>query len=108
MTILNETIVTQIPDYIKIIVLVIGLISIMSIFLYAAGVDWCSYVIIIGLLIMITVFLAGTFIPSIQEPFATDYQVIFTEDVDINKFCEQYEIIEQNGKIFTIREYYDK
>ena len=108
MTILNETIVRQMSDDVKIIVLVMGLITIVSIILYAVGLDWCSYGFIIGFLITIIIFLIGAYVPSIQEPIATDYQVIFTEDIDINEFCEQYEIINQDGKIFTIREYYDK
>ena len=85
MTILNETIVRQTSDYIKIIVLVMGLITIISTILYATTeLNWCRYGFIIGFPITIIIFLIGVSVPSIQEPIATDYQVIFTENIDIN------------------------
>ena len=34
----------------------------------------------------------------------TKYQVIVSDDVNFNEFQEKYEIIEQNGKIYTVRE----
>lgn len=34
----------------------------------------------------------------------TKYQVIVSDDVNFNEFHEKYEIIEQNGKIYTVRE----
>lgn len=36
--------------------------------------------------------------------FETHYKVTISDEVSMNEFLEKYEIIEQDGKIFTIRE----
>jgi uncharacterized membrane protein YeaQ/YmgE (transglycosylase-associated protein family) len=41
---------------------------------------------------------------SIPTKYETHYQVLISEEVNINEFLEQYEIIDQNGKIYTVRE----
>lgn len=34
----------------------------------------------------------------------TEYKVIFTEKVDMNEFNKKYDVVSQEGKIFTLRE----
>jgi hypothetical protein len=41
---------------------------------------------------------------NIPTKYETHYQVIISEEVNINAFLEQYEIIDQNGKIYTVKE----
>ncbi len=36
--------------------------------------------------------------------FETQYKVIISDEVSMNEFLEQYEIIDQEGKIYTVRE----
>ena len=36
--------------------------------------------------------------------YATEYKVTISDEVSMNEFLEKYEIIEQEGKIFTIEE----
>lgn len=36
--------------------------------------------------------------------YETQYKIIISEDVSMTEFYERYEMIEQDGKIFTVRE----
>lgn len=36
--------------------------------------------------------------------YETHYKVLISDEVSMNEFLEQYEIIDQEGKIFTVRE----
>ena len=36
--------------------------------------------------------------------YETQYKVTISDEVDFNEFMEKYEIIEQDGKIYTVRE----
>lgn len=42
--------------------------------------------------------------PSKPEKYETRYKVVLSNEVSMNEFVEKYEILEQNGKLFTIRE----
>ena len=44
---------------------------------------------------------AGTGIPT---EYTTQYKVTVSDEVQLNEFNERYEIIEQEGKIYTVRE----
>ncbi len=51
--------------------------------------------------------LIGLFVGKIGEiPIAheTQYKVTISEEVSMTEFYEHYEVIEQDGKIFTVRE----
>lgn len=39
-----------------------------------------------------------------EVPVATQYEVYLTEDVDIEDFAQKYNIVKQDGVIFTIEE----
>lgn len=48
-------------------------------------------------------------IPAAQEggeptAYETQYKVTISDEVSINEFLERYEIIDQEGKIYTVRE----
>lgn len=59
-----------------------------------------EYVILIALVaITITV---GVLIP--EKKYETRYQVITDDSVSINQFQNKYEIIEVEGKIYTVKE----
>ena len=36
--------------------------------------------------------------------YATEYKVTISDEVSMTEFYEQYEVIDQDGKIFTVRE----
>ena len=41
---------------------------------------------------------------SLPAEYTTEYKVIISDEVSMNEFNEKYEIIEQDGKIYTVRE----
>ena len=41
---------------------------------------------------------------GIPTKYVTEYKVIISDEVSMNEFTERYEIINQEGKIFTVRE----
>ena len=44
------------------------------------------------------------FTSSTPTKYETQYEVLISDETSINEFLEEYEIIDQNGKIYTIRE----
>ena len=48
--------------------------------------------------------LFGAVVAPIPTKYETEYKVYFENDVNMEEFIENYEIIEQEGKILTIRE----
>lgn len=54
-------------------------------------------------LVGIIVCLFCSFIKT-DEVIDTEYKVTISDKVSMTEFCEKYEIIEQDGKIFTVRE----
>lgn len=60
---------------------------------------------LIPLILAALCFFAGVCIgisgPQVNE---THYQVTISDEVNFNEFNERYEIIEQNGLIYTVRE----
>jgi hypothetical protein len=93
--------------FIKTLVLILGLGTGMGIYYTIKEKDsgWIAGGIIIGVvvgaLIGFVVGLIGLTQPTGQE---THYKVTITEEVSMIEFLNKYEIIDQDGKIFTIRE----
>lgn len=66
----------------------------------------------LGLTIFLVVFVAGSaFFGTLigcttGEPieYETQYKVIIDDSISMNEFTEKYEIIDQEGKIYTVRE----
>ena len=66
----------------------------------------------LGVIIFLVVFIAGgalfgTMVGcSTGEPteYETQYKVVIDDSVSMNEFTEKYEIIDQEGKIYTVRE----
>jgi hypothetical protein len=66
----------------------------------------------LGVIIFLVVFIAGGALfgtlvgGTTGEPieYETQYKVIIDDSVSINEFIEKYEIIDQDGKIYIVRE----
>ena len=43
-------------------------------------------------------------IRSTPEVYETHYKVLISDEVSMNEFLEEYEIIDQEGKIYTVKE----
>ena len=44
---------------------------------------------------------------TLPKSYETQYKVTISDEVSMNEFLERYEIIEQEGKIYTVREIED-
>jgi hypothetical protein len=72
----------------------------------------CSFG-IVPALIIIGLIAGGSFGSIIgtylQQPveYTTEYKVTISDDVSLNEFNEKYEIVGQDGKIYTVRERVD-
>lgn len=88
-------------------IIVFGIFLFMGIDVYLVSynvgdiVSSCIFGIILGALggVLIGYCLLGT--PISHE---TQYKVTISEEVSMTEFYEHYEVIEQDGKIFTVRE----
>ena len=77
--------------------------------IYYVVIDLCEWVIIPAFSIVGIVLgsiYGAVFGNSAAEPIAyeTQYKVTISEEISLKDFYEHYEILEQDGKIFTIRE----
>lgn len=83
------------------------LVAIVAGLLTGVSDDWG-----LGITIFLIVFLAGGALfgtlvgRTTGEPteYETQYKVIIDDSVSMNDFIEKYEIIDQEGKIYTVRE----
>lgn len=82
-------------------------VGIIAGILAGASDDWG-----LGVIIFLVVFIAGgalfgTLVGcTTGEPveYETQYKVVIDDSVSINEFTEKYEIIDQDGKIYIVRE----
>ena len=67
--------------------------------------DECVFVALIPISFMGLIFgaLLGIGMGETTE-YETQYKVTISDEVNFNEFVEKYEIIEQDGKIYTVRE----
>ena len=66
--------------------------------------DWIGYYIVLGLILGIAIgLLVGTTFGT-PSKYETQYKVAVSDEVLMNEFNEKYEIVEQEGKIYTVRE----
>lgn len=99
--VLNTIEITKTPIYMWILLIVVG-------FSTAAFVANCdateikNFIIsMIGLVAIIGIWIAGMII---TEPVGYKYEVLIDEEVNLVEFYETYEIVRQEGKIYTIKE----
>lgn len=57
-----------------------------------------------GFLVGVMVFIVIAGISAKPTEFINTYKVTISDDIKLNEFYEQYEVLEQEGKIFTIKE----
>jgi hypothetical protein len=84
-----------------------SLVAIVTGLLTGVSDDWG-----LGITIFLIIFLAGGALFGILvgrttgEPteYETQYKVVIDDSVSMNEFIEKYEIIDQEGKIYTVRE----
>ena len=83
------------------------LVAIIAGMLTSASDDWG-----LGVTVFLIVFIAGSAMfgtlvgCTTGKPieYETQYKVVIDDSVSMNEFAEKYEIIDQDGKIYTVRE----
>lgn len=83
-----------------------------SIFIIAGiceSIKYCNWIhlgayTVIGLIIGSSVGVSSGFIFATSSKYETQYKVIISDEVLMNEFNKKYEIVEQEGKIYTVRE----
>ena len=83
-----------------------GIMFILGIVIYINDDDWIHMVCgsIAGIIIGSILGLYACFIFLKTVAYETQYQVIISDEVLLNEFYEHYEVIAQDGKIFTVKE----
>lgn len=85
---------------------VLGLFVIVGICLAIDECDWgpLPAMILFGaiLAILLGILVGGTTATPVS--YETQYKVIIDDSVSMNEFLDKYEIIDQEGKIYTVRE----
>lgn len=116
--ILNETPVYGTAEWslYTMMVLLIGapiILTVYAIVKVVQGEHWSFIIINLLFGLLLGIFFASLFVVSADKTeIAHDknniksykYQVIISDEVKFNEFTEKYEIIEQNGNIYTIQE----
>lgn len=82
-------------------------VAVIAGLLAGASDDWK-----LGVTIFLSVFVVGSALfgtlvgRTTGEPteYETQYKVVIDDSVSMNEFLEEYEIIDQEGKIYTVRE----
>ena len=86
--------------------IIFGMCVIAGIVLSITYKDW-SALLLFGITGIIFGSLIGVYCGKAMEmptEYETHYKVIISDEVSMNKFIEKYEIIDQEGKIYTVRE----
>ena len=63
-----------------------------------------SFCVILGVFVGAMIGCALGSLSNIPIEYVTEYKAIISDEVNFNEFQEKYEIIDQEGKIYTIRE----
>ena len=90
-----------------IVAIIVSLIFIIvGIFISIKEHDWRNLLLIFGASLFVSLCLATIAGSAFEKPveYTTQYKVIISNEVSFVDFYEKYEIIEQDGEIFTIRE----
>ena len=87
---------------------VIGFISGIAIAWTTLEELWMIYGMLIGATVGIFLGALTSGIRSTPEEYETHYKVLVSDEVSMNEFLEEYEIIYQEGKIYTVKEKADK
>lgn len=59
---------------------------------------------LVGCLVGLPIWLSVYVVTNTPVAYENQYKVTVTDEVSMNEFMEKYEIIEQDGKIYTVRE----
>ena len=82
----------------------ISIIVGISLSVQLGNIFWVGLFMGIGVFFGFVVFEMSTIITSKPAVYKTEYKVTVSDEVSMNDFYEHYEIIDQEGKIYIVRE----
>ena len=85
---------------------ILGFFVILGIVVSITSCDWFNVTIgcILGIIFSVVFGIVTGDITSIPTEYETQYKVVISDEIKMNEFSENYEIVNQDGKIYTIRE----
>ena len=90
------------------VVVAIGLLItlVVGITIFLNTKDWTDLIKAVLIGVFISMIFGVTAGDLLNEPteYTNQYKVTISDEVSMNEFMEKYEIIEQDGKIYTVRE----
>lgn len=66
--------------------------------------NWFAQIWILFLILGILFGVLSGFLSATPKETETHYKALISDEVSMNEFLEQYEIVDQEGKIYTIKE----
>ena len=104
----QEVVIASSFNWVAFFIVTFGLIAVFTVTGWVADADNSVNGWLIGLLIGgIVAFIFGISVGcALGKPteYETQYKVTISDEVPMNEFLERYEIIDQEGKIYTVRE----
>ena len=87
-------------------ILIIGIAFVLGVLMSIDLLDWGFLLYWMFLGMCFSLLLCSIVQEKTKKPleYETQYQIIISDEVLMNDFYDKYEIIEQEGKIFTVRE----
>ena len=86
---------------------VVGVIGIIISIIALHDVGWDAVAIFAAVIVVVVGGLVGAMMGAVFEipkTYETQYKVIISDEVPMNEFLDKYEIVDQEGKIYTVRE----
>lgn len=114
-TILNKVDIMELPLWVNVIIIVLSIITFLSIGMSVVDAikditnGHCWIFLVVTTVAYIALVIMGI-MGNVDKQLLTEptgkyeYQVTIDDSVSMNEFYEKYEIVEVNGKIYTIRE----
>lgn len=108
--ILNQTEIVQTPLWAKLLLCIGMIIMVLSVVISLFAANSYKEVLAMVFLIVALISCIGAIIGLFSTVFITEptgkykYDCLISEDVSMTEFYEKYEVIETNGKIWTIKE----
>ena len=87
-----------------VIAIIVGILFGLTAFALGLGFDNGVTAIVMGLLVGIFTGAIAGITDKIPTHYVPTYKVVISDEVSMNEFTERYEILEQEGKIYTIKE----
>lgn len=67
-------------------------------------IEWMFFGTCIGIILGLLLGALASNTCSTPEVYETHYKVLISDEVSMNEFLEHYEIVDQEGKIYTVKE----